>query len=766
MYRASSAVPASPHPIPAATGELPEPPPSSLPGRHREETDPESLRRPHENPGRRNALLRTFLGAPHPAPASAPARQSQGLWRTLMNVYPALRAQSRQQAQAVHNYRKEFREIKAGDYCFRFAHHEMLGVSLNFITDAASIAASTATSFGLINWLAPGTIGALAPTVAPTPGNSPPSPVPPAAAQVQYSWNDMARTSILVGNHFFLKPMYKDLFLGGLQAYLLKGRHDPVSAMEENFKAYLEQEILPHRQDIPPDVKQAVEKVITRIAELFDRLRPDKDKPTDMSLNGLEDTLAFIGMAQYWLKSFLPSGKNGLPLLEVPGWRDRAQTQARLLATESLLEVYKDPMTRSQMRHFPLSHACRSIETGEYLIAPDMLAREVKPASELSDEDDWHQFHAVPPLPQKNTMLVGPPGSAKSYYKKVLEEWGIPFYTQTYQPALKGGVAAGDPAKWRAIHQRKYLTREGDLLGERVFKMFGTNCRNPVRILDEPDWSDREGAKRDTDPFIDKLETECLEAAYRIQESSTLVMCNEVPTTDKVRTAKEIVQDMDPAFMSRMEVVLVGGSDVKMMRQLAIEAYQALAARFCLPLRDGSPAKLDAGQQERLQSAFKSVLDTLVGHHAQKKGELRMATDVEPVFMEIVSRLLLEQCPGHPRMENAAMREYVHRYFDALPHRNAYVEPRADQDTGTPPPGTAAELHEPAPTAASKGKEKAPGHASARETPGMAPQRGHAPAQAAAAASAAGADKKSSTLERMRARLSRFKAGSGTSKPG
>ena len=494
-----------------------------------------------------------------------------------------------------------------------------------------------------------------------------------------------------------MREGFKNLYLGAAQAYWLKGRHDPVSAMEENFNNYLEHAYEPFKEDISADVKVAVEKVISRIRSLYDDLRPDKTKPTNMQLNDITKTRAFIGMAEYWLKSFLPLAKHGLPLMEVPGWRDSDETLNKMLETEKLIKIYKDPLTRSQARHLPLSHACRSVETSEYFIPQEMLDRPVKDTSELTANDDirdWHHWHKVEDLPQKNTLFIGRAGGAKTFIKKVMELWDAPNYDQTYQPLNQGGVAAGDPAKWRAAYQTEYITREGDLLGERVFKTFLAQFRNAMRYLDEPSWEDKEGVKRDSDPNVEKLYSECIEASYRILESCTTAMANSVPVVDKLQTTREIIADIDPAFLSRFELVLVEECDPETMRKFAKNAYKTLAARFCLPFKDGHPkrgekqkslpSKLDEDQQKRLLSAFLSVLDRLVELHNEKKGELRMYTDVEPIFMEIVSRLLLEKNPGHKRMENVDIQQWVEDYFERMPNRNPYSN-KKEADKGKAP---------------------------------------------------------------------------------
>lgn len=638
------------------------------------EKDPESLLPLPENRARQQALLKAYRQT-----SSRREDGDAGIRITAHHVLNQFHAQAEMDVKKDEEFvaamnklaaAKNISNVAPGDYCARFAHGEMLNVGINVAAEAAATASSMALAFGLVKWLAPDSPMGSTPASLQGPGNVP-SPVTAAA----YSWKDMGYTSILAGSPFLMKPAFKDLYLGTAQAYLLKGRHDPVSAMEENFNAYLKEEYEPFKKDIPVDVKAAVEKVISRICSLYNDLRPDKAKPTNMQLNDITKTRAFIGMAEYWLKSFLPLAKYGLPLMEVPGWRDSDATLRKMLETEKLLRIYRDPVSRSQALHLPLSQACRSVEKNDYVIPAEMLSRPLKEASELTDKDDvsvWHHWHDIEDIPQKQTMFIGPPGSGKTFIKKAMKVWDTPSYDQTYQPLNQGGVAAGDPAKWRAAYQTEYITREGDLLGERTFKMFLAQYRNAHRYLDEPSWEDTEGAKRDTDPNVEKLYSECIEASYRILESCTTAMTNKVPTVDDLKTAEEIVQNIDPAFMSRFELVMVGGSDPATMREIAIKAYRALAARFCLPFTDGSPAKLDGEQQKRLLSAFLDVLDQLVEHHADKKGELRMFTDVEPVFMAIVSRLILEKDASHPRMESADIQQWVEDYFERMPNRNPY----------------------------------------------------------------------------------------------
>jgi hypothetical protein len=567
---------------------------------------------------------------------------------------------------------KPAKEVTAGSRYLPFAHEQMKEISLDLLSKMASAIATVGTMSFASDKLNAG-LSTTSDTSTSVPSGT--GTVVQSGTTSKASQNN----NFLLGVSFGVFTAYDQAISRTLKWYLINAKHDPISAMEENFNRYVAEQFTPKKDDLPSYIHDPAEKIITRIQLLFDMVRPDKNKPTNMSDPALVDTVAFIETARMWLKDMLLERQDSLKTL--PGWMDKDGLDGLLRELNQSMKFYKDPYTAAQYRNFVLSYGTRSVELTQYKIPEHMLAHPPKASADLFDDADWkhwHHWHAPEYLPQKNLFVLGIPGTGKGRFLRVMRDMGIPLFSQTYQGMMKGGVSSGDAAKWRAINQRKFLTREGDALGERMFSMFGTKFRNSVRVLDEPNFEDIDGIKRDIDPYVDMLKTECLETMARVNESCTVILTNRVPEVDKIEQPEEMLQRINPAILSRVEVVVTGESDEANIRELAIDAYRALASRHCLPFADGSGPIIPEEHQPRMVEAFRYCLDDLVERHAYKRGDSRLAIAIEGIYMEMFTRLRAELVTDRdgvteiPPMDKEDIRQWMLKTYAITPYVNPY----------------------------------------------------------------------------------------------
>lgn len=321
------------------------------------------------------------------------------------------------------------------------------------------------------------------------------------------------------------------------------------------------------------------------------------------------------------------------------------------------------PALHDKLCGFTLGIAARSVE---HELPPHFKAEDDFDLLELSESDDWHRWKEVPLVPKQMMMLAGAPGTGKTHYaEKVLPKLlHLPVPSLIMPDKQAGGVASLMAKDWSALEQDEFVTADTDAMGKIGLLLNRAGCLNPVLLLDEADLDDMDGIKRLTDPSRDKLEAVALETVLNFAKVTILMGVNALKRAANT-PADGGPGELEPALADRMEMALFEGTDPETKREAAITAYHGWAGLYCLPIKGGEGAQLDAAQQNRLQGLFKGCLDYLVNaHHVDAKiPGARMQVPVASVVNYIAYRLMQEKYHGAPAVTSQNIEEYLRQFY-------------------------------------------------------------------------------------------------------